>query len=109
MRVRPVAAVCISLVLAVSVCVAVVLASSAPRGAVPRQRMGSAAGLPHRVSAADTMGRVVDGRLVLPRGGHGAAGRGPGAGQGQEAGPGLGSGGAGRSQASPVSFARPPE
>lgn len=60
---RPVTVVSAFLLFASLAFVTVTL-TSAPKPAVPVQQTGTAAGRPHRVSAAADLGRVVDGRFV---------------------------------------------
>lgn len=69
MPVRRIAAACTAVAFAVGLCVAVTLTVGPPRPPVPVQQSGTAAGQPHRVSAAVSLGRVVDGRVVSASGG----------------------------------------
>jgi len=64
MRVRNLIAAGCSFLLLASLGLVAVTLSGTPRPAVPVQQSGTAAGRPHRVSAASDLGRVVDGHLV---------------------------------------------
>jgi RHS repeat-associated protein len=66
MRIRPIVAAFAALLLAISLIVIGVLAPPGQRSGrqVPTQWSGTAAGKPHRTSAAATLGRVVNGRVV---------------------------------------------
>jgi hypothetical protein len=64
MRIRGLVAVGSALLLVVPLAIAVVTLSGPAGPSIPVQQTGTAAGRPHRVSAAADLGRVVDGRFI---------------------------------------------
>ena len=64
MRVRKLTAASLAVTLVIALAVAITMIATSSGPGIPKQQAGTAAGRPHRVSAATTMGRVVNGRVV---------------------------------------------